>query len=87
MYKLHYSTLEFISQTSNKVLNSLAKARDKGLEYSLEYKTISVEFWLKNSKGGENPHKAVIEYALCWDCPSSYATIKLYGWNDKKKMV
>jgi len=58
---------------------------DKKLEYSLEYKTISVEFKLQNSKGGENLHKAVIRFSWCWDCPGPYATIKLYGWDDKKK--
>ena len=68
----------------NKGLN-LGFQSNKVLEYSLEYKTVSVEFRLKNSKGGENLHKAVIKYAWCWDCPGPYANIKLYGWDDKKK--
>ncbi len=55
------------------------------LEYSLENKTISVEFWLKNSKGGKNKHKAVLDFSWCWDCPGPYVNITLYGWDDKKE--
>ncbi len=57
----------------------------KHLEYSLENKTITVEFWLKNSKGGANKHKVILDFSWCWDCPSPYVNIKLYGWDDKKK--
>ena len=57
----------------------------KHLEYSLEYKTITVEFLLKNSKGGKNKHKVVLDFSWCWDCPSPYVNIKLYGWDDKKE--
>ena len=57
---------------------------DKGLEYSLEYKTIAVEFRLKNSKGGKNLHKAVLEFDWCVDCPGPYMVVKLFGWDEKK---
>ena len=55
------------------------------LAYSLENKTIAVEFWLKNSKGGRNKYKAVLDFSWCVDCPGAYVDIKLYGWDDKKK--
>jgi len=58
--------------------------RDK-LDYSLEYKTITVEFRLKNSKGGSNLHKAVLEFSWCVDCPGPYMIVKLFSWDDKKK--
>jgi len=57
----------------------------KYLAYSLENKTISVEFRLKNSKGRENKHKAVLDFSWCVDCPSPYVNITLFGWDDKKK--
>jgi len=55
------------------------------LDFHLENKTITVEFWLKNSKGGINKHKAVLDFYWCIDCPGAYVKIKLYGWDDKKK--
>ena len=78
--KVHWDIKEF-----GKFITLLNAYNDDKLDYPLEYKTVSVEFRLKNSKGGENLHKAVIKYAWCWDCPGPYATIKLYGWDDKKK--
>jgi hypothetical protein len=55
------------------------------LPYSLYNKKVSIEFLLKNSKGGLNKHKLVIDYGFCWDCPGHYIDIKLYGWDDKKE--
>jgi hypothetical protein len=55
------------------------------LHYHLHRKTLSIEFPLKNSKGWENLHKATIEFGWCPDCPGPYITLKLYGWDEKKK--
>jgi len=54
------------------------------LDYSLDYKTIAVEFRLKNSKGRSNLHKAVLEFSWCIDCPGPYMVVKLFGWDEKK---